>query len=69
MPSELKKCPFCGNKARIIKRKSKLWDIGCSFIDCTVWICGDKKCKSCVDGYILKSKAIESWNRRLSDAK
>jgi hypothetical protein len=59
-----KKCPFCDSKPDIIKRKNNLWDIGCSNFLCYAWICLDKECNDCTDGYKNKDDAILSWNKR-----
>jgi len=60
----MKPCPFCGEKPIIVKRKNKMWDIGCSSLDCFAWTCTDKNCDTCVDGYVKKESAIEAWDRR-----
>lgn len=56
---ELKLCPFCGGKAKLIKANYDLEDI--------YWI----RCKKCgVDSNIFYTSdtAIEAWNRRVEDA-
>lgn len=65
MNEKLKPCPFCGNKANIIKRSNEMWNIGC-FEDplCFGWSCFDIEC-DCGDGFVNKKKAIEYWNRRI----
>jgi len=63
--TKLKPCPFCGMNGRIIKRKSKLWDVGCENMDCAVWVCLDKSCKTCLDGHTAKVMAVTAWNRRV----
>jgi hypothetical protein len=63
MKTKLKDCPFCGSKAFLINRINKLWAVGCTNLNCFAWECDDKKCVDC-GGYAIKSKAIESWNRR-----
>jgi len=63
--NKLKSCPFCGTQPFIIQRKNKVWDIGCiESMSCICWICSDKKCKLCTDGYVHKFDAINNWTKR-----
>ena len=62
--NKLKNCPFCGSKSIIIQRINELWDIGCTDMACHAWICPDKKCESCVDGYVNKIDALNHYNQR-----
>jgi hypothetical protein len=42
--TKLLACPFCGKKVKLIQRPSKVWDIGCTNVNCFGWKCTDKKC-------------------------
>lgn len=52
---ELKKCPFCGGKAKIYKS----FDYVSKYrVECT-------KCEMCSPIYNKSEEAIEVWNRRV----
>lgn len=57
----LRRCPFCGGKADIITR----WDVYVGRFSTKVFC---KKCRANSGVWFQKPKAIESWNRRVSDA-
>ena len=41
---KLKRCPFCGKKARYLKRKKKYKGrhaVGCSNVSCLLWLPAD----------------------------
>lgn len=63
---ELKPCPFCGRKAKIVKRPNGMFEIGCEDFptDCYGNVCLDAKCKGCTDGYAKRKYAVEAWNTR-----
>jgi len=56
MNQELKPCPFCGGKAKIIKDPIK---IGCTNNNCMI-------CVHTIPNLQLED-AIEAWNRRVND--
>ena len=58
--SELKPCPFCGGDAKIVYDDNKKW----FFITC-----GNEDCDLIVQGmwHTDLKKAIEEWNRRMTD--
>jgi len=57
---ELKPCPFCGSKAKLVKTQKKEYFVGCTRIgNCY----GNPACE-CNLGYKYKKDAIELWNRR-----
>lgn len=65
--TELKPCPFCGNKALIAELK------GGKFPRYSV-LCPNSRCfasEASIFGkrYVNKSDAIEAWNRRAGEAK
>ena len=65
---KLKPCPFCGSKARLVRRKSNgAFDIGCENLDCYGWNCTEEDCVLCKDGYVKKEEAIKAWNRRIEE--
>lgn len=55
MPSELKPCPFCGGKAKLIE----IQEVGCFRVLC-------EDCPTSVGKYwyYKKQDAIKAWNRR-----
>lgn len=68
MENELKRCPFCGGEALIIKRKKNgLFAPTCKNLDCFAWNCDDPNCTSCSDGYARRDNAVEAWNTRATD--
>lgn len=52
--TELKPCPFCGGEAKVIESKGLYW-VACM------------KCCASADVIDDRDKAIEAWNRRVSD--
>ena len=69
MPNELKPCPFCGHKAKLVyNEKTNCFGVFCSY------------CNANVDGYyvyfkhregsfgIIKKMVIEAWNGRTNNA-
>lgn len=65
---ELKPCPFCGGKVKILKRKRyKLeWIVGCqNEVEC---ILGLQNMRDIVPWYSRKYKAIKAWNRRAKES-
>ena len=57
---ELKHCPFCGSKQVEVRHIKDRWSVGCSTTDCIcrLWY---------MRQYNEKEKAVEAWNRRVSD--
>ena len=64
--TELKPCPFCGSKARIRKFKNYTYAVVCSKCGAKGTTVGLAKWNDSV--FIPQGKAIEAWNRRVSDA-
>ena len=65
---ELKNCPFCGSKAKIVKYESAGWLIACTGADCSIEIYGaySTKRKDSYDWkYWTKAKTIKAWNTRV----
>lgn len=63
---ELKPCPFCGGKGKIIHTKSGFDGRGMSAVICE--ICGAKSENYPISfNYSSDEKAIGAWNRRISD--
>lgn len=61
--NDLKPCPFCGGKAKLIYRKPF------SAVQCTQCL---SAANTCVDEYEEgdgRKKAIEAWNKRASEPK
>lgn len=56
--SELKRCPFCGEKARL-QRIGESYYVVCDGSYC--------KIKPTTWAYSVKERAIEEWNRRAND--
>ena len=60
---ELKPCPFCGGEAYICKEnipyQPTLYAVDCGNDDCQV--------APSTDFFTDKAKAIETWNRRVTD--
>ena len=65
LSGKIKPCPFCGGEAYLMKRTNGYYEIGCITGLCRAWICIDKKCKDCTDGYVRKRDVIKYWNRRV----
>lgn len=58
MESELKRCPFCGKQATIVKSVAYNWRY---YIACRNRSCGvNPYTETC----LTKDKAVETWNRR-----
>ena len=57
---EIKRCPFCGGEGEL---KTK-WDMWARRYSSTVYC---KKCRANSGIWFQKPKAIESWNRRVSE--
>lgn len=49
---ELKKCPFCGEKAIAVEIFRNICVVGC------------ERCKAITDYFRTKEQAAEAWNRR-----
>lgn len=64
MMSELKRCPFCGGEARLIRDARKRYGSKDEYIVGTAVCCG-----VCEARIFFRSEtlAIESWNRRVND--
>lgn len=66
---KLKRCPFCGEKANLVKVRSGLsfgknfrYAPGCATDKCMGhWVTGK--------GFYSEAEAIEAWNRRADDSK
>lgn len=58
--AELKPCPFCGGKAKLISRG------GLHYVECYVNTC---YIVPKTTWYKEKSEAIKAWNRRAEDGK
>ena len=66
---KLKLCPFCGEKARIIKRKCDLskYAIGCNTTGCHCWIPEDVRLRELhnyAPCWVKLKDAINSWDIR-----
>ena len=67
---ELKPCPFCGSKAKLIQRPNGLFEIGCFDMMCQAWKCTDIECEDCNSGYDNEDDCIKLWNTRpIEDSK
>lgn len=60
MNKELKPCPFCGSKARLLGLANKCYEVECENVECHVdpatWIDGEP------------DEVIKAWNTRTPDA-
>ena len=54
---ELKPCPFCGEKVRLIENGERTYSISCRTINC--YMCGN------MSWYASKEEAAKAWNRRV----
>ena len=52
---DLKKCPFCGEYAKVIDASKKLWGVKCSD-----W----RDCKVELATFETEEEAIAAWNKR-----
>ena len=67
--TELKNCPFCGQKPRIWERKRGVcnFTVGCDTPTCFVWIPDDVRLSELPNYatcYRTKEMAIDAWNTR-----
>lgn len=56
MNKELKPCPFCGGEAELVELGIKVWSPRCTQCECRL-----------NQVYRSEQKAIEAWNRRVTD--
>ena len=62
--AELKKCPFCGGEAEVVKAHS-----GVAMFPYTV-VCKSDECSASVGVFKeTRGEAIEAWNNRVNEAK
>lgn len=67
---KLKPCPFCRNKPRYRKRKryKTKHGVGCSDIDCIIWLPKDVKLRNLhhyVSVYVKYKDMEKAWNTRM----
>ena len=72
MATELKPCPFCGGKAKIVGLRAAptIFYVLCS--ECHAEICysihdDDLGSRIIIDPNCVRNAAIEAWNRRAED--
>ena len=63
---ELKRCPFCGAKAEIIRDKTFNAETGEALTE-PMWFIWCTKCSALVSGE-AEEKVISNWNRRADEA-
>ena len=68
---ELKACPFCGEEARVSYSVNDSMGIGCSYIDCIIFLPDDvegTKLAQYVWIYSDHDEAIQAWNTRVENS-
>ena len=72
MTNKIKKCPFCGDEAHIIKIYKEFSDNSRSligeYIECSNIFCS-AKIELKIQGYDTTASEIEKWNRRVQNDK
>jgi hypothetical protein len=66
---EFKSCPFCGCEPRFIERKcdKTKYGIGCSNMDCIIWVPEDvhkRELHNYVICFVDKDEMTHKWNKR-----